>query len=383
MKDNTKPKAAQTIEKGKRAQLSQSDVPSMSLENALRVPQAIFDNYAGGPVTSIQLAQALNMTPTSGPFRMLCGAAIAYGLTAGGYNAGQISVEPLAKKIFRPLEEGEDVAANREAFLKPRIINEFLIKYNGHALPNVTIAKNVLSTMGVPEGRTQDVLDMILEGAVSLGFVTAIKDKKYVQLNNPSQPLPNVISISTEDEADELTQKIDRQEIATPAKQPQLHIVTQPSSEQLSSAPGATKNNKVFVTHGKNKNFVEPIKELLTYGKFEPIVSVERQANSKPVPDKVMDDMRSCSAAIIHVDAEMQLKDDEGNIHPVLNPNVLIEIGAAMALYGKRFILLVKNGTTLPSNLQGLYEVRYEGDSLDAKETIHLLKAIDEMSKAI
>jgi predicted nucleotide-binding protein len=62
-----------------------------------------------------------------------------------------------------------------------------------------------------------------------------------------------------------------------------------------------------------------------------------------------------------------------------VNPNVLIEIGAAMALYGRRFILLVKDGVQLPSNLQGLYEVRFSGDKLDGDVTIKLLKAINEI----
>jgi hypothetical protein len=31
------------------------------------------------------------------------------------------------------------------------------------------------------------------------------------------------------------------------------------------------------------------------------VVSVEKETVAKPVPDKVMDDMRSCGAAIIHV----------------------------------------------------------------------------------
>ena len=59
----------------------------------------------------------------------------------------------------------------------------------------------------------------------------------------------------------------------------------------------------------------------------------------------------------------------------MLNPNVLIEIGAAMALYGRAFILLVERGVVLPSNLQGLYEVRYEGDGLDHQSTMALLEA--------
>lgn len=46
-----------------------------------------------------------------------------------------------------------------------------------------------------------------------------------------------------------------------------------------------------------------------------------------------------------------------------------------MALYPEGFILLVEEGATLPSNLQGLYEVRCQGTSLDADATMRLLKA--------
>lgn len=50
-----------------------------------------------------------------------------------------------------------------------------------------------------------------------------------------------------------------------------------------------------------------------------------------------------------------------------------------MAFYGRRFILLVREGVKLPTNLQGLYEVRYGGSSLDASATINLLEAIKDI----
>ena len=68
-----------------------------------------------------------------------------------------------------------------------------------------------------------------------------------------------------------------------------------------------------------------------------------------------------------------RLSTRNGTEHMLLNPNVLIEIGAAMAFYGRRFILLVREGVKLPSNRQGLFEVRYSGDTLDAVSTIKLL----------
>jgi len=139
------------------------------------------------------------------------------------------------------------------------------------------------------------------------------------------------------------------------------------------------RSKRVYITHGKNKRFVEPIKKLLKFGELESIVSVEKQSVSEPVPDKVMNDMRTCGAAIIHVEDEKHLLDKKGQEHIVLNPNVLIEIGAAMALYGRRFILFVKEGVKLPSNLQGLFEVRYKSDSLDGDSTVKLLEAINDM----
>jgi hypothetical protein len=47
------------------------------------------------------------------------------------------------------------------------------------------------------------------------------------------------------------------------------------------------------------------------------------------------------------------------NEEPRISGDVLIEIIAAMALYGRNFILLVEEGVTLPANLQGLCECRY------------------------
>jgi predicted nucleotide-binding protein len=157
-----------------------------------------------------------------------------------------------------------------------------------------------------------------------------------------------------------------------------------PKAEQAHSPAPTTSlldqaNRRVFITHGKNKEFLEPIKKVISYGKYEAVVAEEKQSVSKPVPDKVMGLMRSCGAAIIHVDVEKVLKDADGNDVQVLNSNVLTEIGAAMALYGRRYILLVKDGVKLPSNLQGLYEVRYSGDKLDANDAFKLLEAMQDI----
>src|SRR5713226_10776528 len=163
-----------------RQYVSQNDVPGFSLEKALRIPRAIGDNYGYKPSTPLQVAKALEMQPSSGTFRTLTGAAIAYGLTSGGCKADTISITPLGLRIVRPTTEGDDQAAKREALLRPRVIREFLQKYDGAPIPKEDIARNVLMLQGVPTDRTHEVLNLITESAGELGFLKQIKDRTYV-----------------------------------------------------------------------------------------------------------------------------------------------------------------------------------------------------------
>lgn len=151
------------------------------------------------------------------------------------------------------------------------------------------------------------------------------------------------------------------------------------SPPQAGANPTPATSKRVFITHGRNRKILDQVKEIVTYGGFDPIVAVERESGAKPVPEKVMADMRTCAAAVIHVAVEEVLFDKAGEERPQINGNVLIEIGAAMALYpGYKFILLVEEGLKLPSNLQGLYECRYTGGELSGGATMKLLKAFNE-----
>ena len=63
--------------------------------------------------------------------------------------------------------------------------------------------------------------------------------------------------------------------------------------------------------------------------------------------------MRGCGA-IIHVDAEQTITDKDGQDRLIPEPDVLIEIGAAMAFYSPAVYPLVREGVKLPSNLRSL-----------------------------
>jgi predicted nucleotide-binding protein len=346
------------------------------LEKALKIATAIGENYGYKPSSPLQVAKALEISPTTGYFKMLTGASIAYGLTAGGYNAEVISITPLGLRIVRPTAEGDDLLAKREAVLKPRVIREFLTKYNNAPVPKEGIGQNVLLEMGVPQDRNAEVLKLILESAEAVGFLQTIKDRKYVELGNTASA-NEALNAERDDQASSEAEST-RNLAALPAP----ILISKPAAPVASSINSSEgRARKVFITHGKNKALIEPIKKLLGFGELEAMVSVQTQTVSQSVPGKVMEEMRSCGAAIIHVEDERRLIDKEGSEHVVLNDNVLIEIGAAMALYGQRFILVVKEGVKLPSNLSGLLELRYKGETLDMEETVKLLEAINDMKK--
>lgn len=369
-----------------RAYLKQSDVPGASLDEALRIPKAIFDHYAGKATAPLYVAKAMNIDPKGRQIRLLSGASSAFGLLEGGAQASAISVTDLARRILRPKSEGGDLAAKREAVLLPRVFREFLQTYNGHALPRADIALNVLEDLGVPRERAQEVFERIVASAREVGFLEEINGKTYVSLTGEGSPAETSPSDSSEevDGKEPNEAGTDDSPTAAPAPPPTATRAASPEepprrTEMASAIAEDERRRKVFITHGKSRELVDPIKRLLEFGELLPIVSVERQSVSKPVPEKVMDDMRACGAAIIHVDADRTVTDQNGEEHVLLNPNVLIEIGAAMAFYGRRFILLVRDGVKLPSNLQGLYEVRYANDTLDAHATIKLLEAIKDI----
>src|SRR5580700_73986 len=94
-----------------RQRVSQSDVPRHPLEEALRIPQALSDEYGKQPASPVDVGAAIGLQPTTGKFRSLAGAALAYGLTDGGPNVKEIGLSDLGRRIVAPTAEGDDLAA--------------------------------------------------------------------------------------------------------------------------------------------------------------------------------------------------------------------------------------------------------------------------------
>jgi hypothetical protein len=353
----------------RRKPIQQTDIPSISLEDALRVARGLGDDYAFQPSTPLDVARSVHMQPGSGPFRTLLSASAAYGLTEGSAWADKVTITAVGRRVVRPTADGDDLSALREAFLTPRITRGFLTAYDQGKVPREDIARNVLAErFEVPMSEAGRVFKQIIEDARRLGLLTEIAGVEYVSLDAVATAPPTIVvhDAPTSDRGGADSQ--------VPA------VVDKPTVSIPSAEPASTANSRrMYITHGSNKAFVELLKELLKIGELEAVVSEQHETTAVPVPDKVISDMRRCGSAIIHVDAERTITGADGTDHVMLNENVLIEIGAAMALYDQRFILLVRDGLSLPSNLQGLYQLRYAGETLDAATALKLLSAITDL----
>ncbi|HUU28050.1 MAG TPA: TIR domain-containing protein [archaeon] len=351
----------QPANKQKRAYISQSEIPRLTLSEAIRLAQSLYDDFSGKPTPPHQLAVKVGNSPTSSVWQQLCGSSIAYGLTSGGYNANTISLTDLGHRVVAPTVEGDDLIAKVECALLPKIAKRFYENYNRSKFPQDKIACNILARMGAPPNRLDKVLEILKRNGEFVGIIHQTITGPFVAIDTPKPQFEKGAPLVTMEEQAEAGTELPSD---TGAVKPQVSL--------------SPLQQRVFITHGKNKEIISQLKELLSFGKFIPIIAEEHETTSKPVPDKVLEDMRSCFAGVIHISSEDELLDKEGTVHRKINENVLIEIGAAMALYGRNFILLVHKEIHLPSNLQGLYLCYYEGENLDYEATIKLLRAFNE-----
>ena len=358
-----------------RKRILQTELPQVSIKKALRVPSALVEQYAGQPTAPLEVAMAVGVKPSSSGWRSLTGAAIGYGLTDGGYNALTIALTDLGRRALAPQEEGEDIVALREACLKPLIIGGFLRKYDGSKFPREDIARNVLKgEFGVPAARVEGALETILENAETVGAFRVIGGDRYVSLAPLAPAESAAVDVPQESPAEDASSAAE--DVSPPASD-----LTAEASLPGTAALHVQEQRAVsaiFVGHSSGTKVLEQVKQLLELADLRAEVAAEQETAAIPIPDKVFEAMSRSDAAIICVTADAEQERDNGYF---VNPNVLIEIGAAYVRYDKRLVLLWDRRVEVPSNLQGLYRCEFEGNELSWKTGTKLQKALIAIKK--
>lgn len=344
----------------KRPYVSQADLPSRALREALTVPQAITDNYAAKSTAPHDVAMALELSPTSSGWRELAAVSLGYGLTKGSWNAAKIELTDLGRRATAPTEEGGDLRARAEAALHPKVLASFFRKYNKAKFPPDHIAKNVLQQeFGVPDDRLDAALKVIKDNGQFVGFIRETKTGPFVAIEDP-QPVP-------------VRMPADPLEGAEPRTAGEEQTPPQPP---IPISPPTPAQFKAFIAHGKNTAIVDQVKAILELYDIDYEVAAEEETAAIPVPAKVMAAMRRCQASVMIVTADEASK--TGDDYQI-NTNVLIEIGAAFVLYDQRVVLLWDKRLKVPSNLQGLYRLEFEGSELSFAAGTRLAKAVKSL----
>ncbi len=351
-----------TVE-SKRVRLSQADVPSMELERTLRLARAIWDHFAGKGARPLQLAEALDVKPSSGGWRELCGASMAYGLTDGGYNAQEIRLTDLGRRIVAPRDEGDDAVAVVEASLAPRVCKEFLTKYDGAKFPIDRVAVSVLVDLGVPKERTERVVGILRANSQFAGVLRSIKGETYLALGTPVPPL-------RKEEMDaELEPGPAEERVPTPSGTPQA---VGPAVEvEVPQQP-----RKIFVAHGRKHEALDAIKKALDRLKVPYVVAVDEPHAGRPVSQKVAQLMKECSAGIFIFTPDEVFTNDKGETIYRPSENVIYELGAGAVLWGGKIVILKEETVFFPSDYSDLGYVAFSMANLASIQSNLLMELI-------
>lgn len=330
--------------------------PRDTLKRALTIAESIERNYAGKAYDRLDLAKSLDWSPNSSGFRTLIISSGRYGLTEGGYSADRIALTPLGSSIVSPTKEGETNVGLRQALTTPELFARVLRHYDKKAIPRQELLKSALrKEFGVAPDDVDACYEVLLANLKDYGIIENIKGNDFLQLDKLSAP-----SVMT-----------------PPSLGDETEEPLPPTAPVTAMEPPKP---RVFISHSKNMKILTQLKQMLDFGGFEHEVAVERETTAIPIPDKIFGLLRKCNCAVINVSADEQEKAGESY---GINQNVLIEIGAAFLLYNKKVILLVDKRVTLPSNLQGLNLMHYEGEELSWETGMRLQTALTEFRRGL
>lgn len=345
--------------------------PKYSLLEALKIGESIRDKNASQPYNRVDLAASLDTTPESSSFRILITASNKFGLTEGGYQAERIALTELGKSIVSPTTDEEKSQGLLKALYSIEFYKAFFEKYRNHRLPRKDLLLNILEReFKIPTTDREQCYELLIKNASELGLLKDVGGSLYVRFDQPTiaEVQPD-IEIPRAEEGEEPLKDLGKE--APPVR---LEVTPIPERTHPASEGATTHKPLVFISHSKNIKILNQIKSNLEFGGFSYKVAIETETTAIPIPEKIFGMMRECNCAIVNVSADEQEKRSDGSFG--INPNVLVEIGAAFLAYNQRVILLVDKRTILPSNLQGLYRCDYQGEELDSNSVTKLQKGL-------
>ena len=327
--------------------------PRDSLLKVLPIAEAIWKNNAGNPLDILDVAKAVNQSPTSSTFIRQLASSYRYGLTEGSPTTKVISLTPLGSSIVAPTVGTDTKAKLREALLNPPIFRTVYTWMDRKPIPREDVFKNTL--MKPPEaggfGLLKEDLDefvaIFMQNIKDYGLEDDVKGTIYLRLDK----LSPVVQPESTEVGEEGGKAVTIEIPPAPAVVPPQKQVTK----------------QIFVAHGKNKKPLEQLKTILTQFKVPFQVAVDEPHKGRPISAKVAQLMQNCTSGIFIFTADEETKDAQGNT--VLRPsdNVVFELGAGIVLYGEKIVIFREEGVSFGTDFTDYGHITFDKDKLDAK----------------
>jgi len=334
--------------------------PGIAITEAIEIPQGIRDHNAGRPMNRILLAKALNWSPASSDFRDLITASSKYGFTKGNYNSETIELTELGEQLTKPRSETEKLDAMRKGFRSIPLFEQLLTHYDNNKLPSADFLKNTIERepFNVTPEWSAEAADIFITNGKAVGFIRDISGSPWVVIE-AGPPAAEVSKAITEVEKERVppTETIEKKPVTPP------EIPPVPTTLQF------------FIGHGKDKEALEQLKQILNQLGIPYVVAQEEPNVGRPISEKVKDLMDSCSGGIFLFSADEEFKDLNGNSIFRPRENVVYELGAASYKYDQRIVIFKEKGVSFPTDFRDLGHIEYEKGRLAGK-TMELLKEL-------
>lgn len=137
-------KTASNEKKASGATKPQRSFPTHSIESALAIARAIAEHNAGNPWGSEQVASAMNMGAKASNFYYLTAASRDYGFTTGTSRRKTIELTALGRKAIYPENGGQEYSTLLQAFENVDVFKRVFEYYQHGALPEKRYLYNTL-----------------------------------------------------------------------------------------------------------------------------------------------------------------------------------------------------------------------------------------------
>lgn len=297
------------------AAAQQAKYPRHSVERALRIPQALYDQNGGQPATMAEAVRFTGGTSVSGAFKTEVSSSKKYGFLES-VDRNKVGLTERARKAVAPQTPTDRLDALREGVLAAPDLSEVYSFYRGENLPDQEFFRNALTDrFGLPADKVAEFVQIFDESVQAADLV------------DDSGPRPKLVDVGRDER----------------------HQARGDGSGLARRAPSAPPGTTCFVMQpfsGPLGGYYDSIyRPAIEQAGLEPLRADAEIFGTGKIMDQIWRGIRA-SAVLV---AEMTTK----------NANVFYELGLAHALE-KPVVLVSSNQEDVPFDLRHIRVILYD-----------------------